>query len=92
MIVNQYFGKDAAPVAPSTRAAASESEPSHEYYLIAYRNRNVIAALAYWLDGGTLHYVTAEKAHNQASLALIDLEMTTRLNADRDVPFAVPGK
>lgn len=89
VIVNNYYGKDSAP---PTAGVSTPPEMPSDYYLIAYKNRNVIAALAYWLDGDTLHYVTAEKAHNQASLALIDLEMTKRLNADHEVPFTVPNK
>jgi len=91
VIVNHYYGKDSAPPA-SGLGVSGQPEPPSDYYLIAYKNRNVIAALAYWLDGDILHYVTAEKAHNQASMALIDLDMTRRLNADREVPFTVPGK
>ncbi len=94
VIVNQYFGKDGPENTTKVSASTSAGEASvaREYYMIAYRNRNVVTALAYWLDGDTLHYVTAENAHNQSSLALIDLEMTTRLNADREVPFVAPGK
>jgi len=92
-IINQYFGKNAAPPAPEENSSGpAQLEGPREYYLIAYKNRNVIAALAYWLDGDTLHYVTSENVQNQASLALIDLEMTKRLNADRDVPFTIPSR
>lgn len=94
VIVNQYFGKDAPENTTKVTSPSESGEASatREYYMIAYKNRHVVTALAYWLDGDTLHYVTAENAHNQSSLALIDLEMTTRLNADREVPFVVPGK
>lgn len=94
VIVNQYFGKDGPENTTKVSASTSTGEApvAREYYMIAYRNRNVVTALAYWLDGDTLHYVTAENAHNQSSLTLIDLEMTTRLNADREVPFVAPGK
>jgi hypothetical protein len=44
------------------------------------------------VEGDTLHYVTTQNTHNQASLALIDLEQTTKLNADRAIPFSIPGK
>lgn len=95
VIVNQYFGKDGpdnTTRVASTTSSGETAATTREYYMIAYKNRHVVTALAYWLDGDTLHYVTSENAHNQSSLALIDLEMTTRLNADREVPFVVPGK
>ncbi len=95
VIVNQYFGKDGPDNTTKVTSGGGTGETAvttREYYMIAYKNRHVVTALAYWLDGDTLHYVTGENAHNQSSLALIDLEMTTRLNADREVPFVAPGK
>ncbi len=61
--------------------------PPENYYLIAYKNHTVYPALSYWIDGETLHYVTTDNTHNQASMAFIDLDRTTKLNADRAVPF-----
>lgn len=87
VIVNNYYNGE-NKVSP----VRTETAETRDYYLIAYRNRNVITALAYWVDGDTLHYVSSQNSHNQSSLALIDLEMTRRLNADREVPFAVPTR
>lgn len=89
VIVNNYYGRDSGKTSDSSD---SQPEPPRDYYLIAYKNRNIVAAQAYWIDGDTLNYVTSEKAHNQSSLALIDLELTRRLNSDREVPFTVPVK
>jgi hypothetical protein len=40
---------------------------------------------AYWIEGDTLHYVTLQGrgglAHNQASLNLVDMDSTLRLNS-----------
>ena len=88
-----------ADLPPSSRAIrVSESSPNpgdpigppQNYYLIAYRDHTVYSALAYWVEGDTLHYVTTQNTHNQASLALIDLDRTTKLNADRSIPFSIP--
>jgi hypothetical protein len=62
------------------------------YYLIAYRNHAVYSAIAYWVEDKTLHYVTTQNTHNQASLDLIDLELTKSLNQAHDVPFSIPGQ
>ncbi len=62
------------------------------YYLIAYKNHEVYPALAYWVEDNTLHYVTTENTHNQASLDLIDIARSKELNKDRDVPFTIPGR
>jgi hypothetical protein len=66
--------------------------PASNYYLIAYKDHTVYSALAYWIEGETLHYVTMQNTHNQASLALIDLDQTTTLNSDRSVPFSITGR
>jgi hypothetical protein len=100
IIINQYFGSkaarteidgDGAATAPEQPAVAPGDPlaPPENYYLIAYKNHTVYSAMAYWLEGETLHYVTLQNTHNQASLGLIDLEQTTKLNRDRSVPFSI---
>ncbi len=65
---------------------------AQNYYLIAYKDHSVYAVLAYWVEGNTLNYVTTQNTHNQASLNLIDLDLTKTLNQARSVPFSLPGK
>jgi hypothetical protein len=66
--------------------------PAQNYYLIAYKDHSVYPALAYWVEDNTLNYVTTQNTHNQASLNLIDIELTKTLNQARSVPFSIPGK
>lgn len=99
VIINQYFG--AAPPPPEAngppqptadaQTPASAANPQN-YYLIAYKNHAVYSALAYWVEDKTLHYVTTQNTHNQASLDLIDLNLTKTLNQSNDVPFSIPGQ
>jgi hypothetical protein len=105
VVINQYFvtpgssipGEAAPPPAPAAVTPASVNPgdpltPPATYYLIAYKDHNVYSALTYWLEGDTLHYVTTQNTHNQASLSLIDADQTAKLNAARSVPFSLPGK
>jgi hypothetical protein len=103
IIINQYFGSRSATTQTEDGSTTSESvnpvvnpgDPlgtPQKYYLIAYKDHSIYSALAYWLEGDTLHYVTTQNTHNQASLALIDLEQTAKLNADSNVPFSLTGK
>jgi hypothetical protein len=100
IIINQYFSNGQAPQQVSTPAPADNNAQvpggplgdDHNYYLIAYKNHAVYAALAYWVEDKTLHYVTTQNTHNQASLDLIDLDLTKSLNQARDVPFSIAGK
>jgi hypothetical protein len=103
VIINQYFGsrEPAARYEENASAGADTSktvnpgdplESPQNYYLIAYKDHTIYSALAYWVEGDTLHYVTTQNTHNQASLALIDLDQTAKLNADRSIPFSIAGK
>jgi len=101
VVVNQYFGaqdgdyartefQSSAPrVEAPPPAAGDPIGPQENFYLIAYKDHSIYSALAYWVEDGTLHYVTTQNTHNQASLGLIDLERTTKLNSDRNVPFSL---
>ena len=106
VIINQYFGASAPPppsanlpqtALPQTndsdaRAPGDPIGSPQNYYLIAYKDHAVYTALAYWVEDKTLHYVTAQNTHNQASLDLIDLTLTKSLNQRNDVPFTIPGQ
>lgn len=99
VVINQYFNGVPAGSAPQatgqqsgeTHAAGEPLVPVENYYLIAYKDHSVYSVMAYWLEDKTLHYVTTHNIHNQASLDLIDLNLTKTLNQARDVPFALPA-
>jgi hypothetical protein len=96
--VIQYFGSDDAqdPSTPTAAAddfqpveePASTAEPSH--YLIAFKDHTVYSAVAYWVDGDILHYFTSANTHNQASLSLIDRDLTERLNKESGLDVKLP--
>ena len=70
-------------------SAAPAAETSH--YLIAFKDHSIYSAVAYWVDGDTLHYFTTGSTHNQASVSLVDREMTDRLNKDSGVEVKLPA-
>jgi hypothetical protein len=99
VIINQYFGPpgpQAATVAEANNTnAQAPGDPigtPQNYYLIAYKNHAVYTAIAYWVEDKTLHYVTTQNTHNQASLDLIDLTLTKSLNQHNDVPFSIAAQ
>ena len=47
---------------------------------MAFKDHTIYTAVAYWVDGDTLHYFTSGNTHNQVSLSLVDRELTERLN------------
>ena len=76
--------KDAAPRQPEPTAGRSQ------IYLIAARDGIVWAALAYWTDGATLHFVTIKGERKQMPLAQIDRDLSEQFNRERGVPFRLP--
>jgi hypothetical protein len=103
VIINQYFnsppaGSQAVAPPPGAAGPASDEKPGdllatpQNYYLIAFKNHSVYPALAYWVEDKTLHYVTTQNTHNQASLDLIDIARSKSLNQDRDVPFSITAQ
>ena len=105
VVINQYFVPETA-ARPVVREYATDSnggirvygpdqsvaaEPSENpTYLIAFKDHTIYAAIAYWLEDSTLHYVTNQNTHNQVSLDLVDRELSGRLNRDRNIDFRLP--
>jgi hypothetical protein len=102
VVINQYFGPPATPEPvtgsfyqpysqrePQAQAEADAAPAANKYYLLAFKDHSVYSALAYWVEDKTLHYVTPQNTHNQASLDLVDVDFTKRLNQDRAVPFSI---
>jgi hypothetical protein len=79
--------------APQRRETAEEPEGASDStrYLLAFKDHTIYSAVAYWADGDTLHYFTSGNTHNQASLSLIDRELTERLNRELGIDFKLPA-
>jgi hypothetical protein len=73
---------------PETQAGGAAAESSH--YLIALKDHTIYSALAYWVDGNTLHYFTSGNTHNQISLSLVDRDLTQRLNQGSGLHVDLP--
>ncbi len=74
--------------AAAAQRAASSDQPT--IYLIALRDHTIVQALGYWMEGSTLHYVSAEHTLNQLSINLVDRDLSQRLNDERKVDFRLP--
>ncbi len=78
--------------APARETASNPAAEPSSYYLIAFKDSSIYSALAYWIEGDTLHYVTAGNNHNQVSLSLVDRPLTERLNRERRVGVQFQGR
>ena len=86
-MVREYVSDPDGGIRASAAPAPSEENPT---YLIAFKDHTIYAALAYWVEGDTLHYVTNQNTHNQVSLDLIDRDLSMRFNRERNVDFHLP--
>jgi hypothetical protein len=89
---NSTYSREPASVYEPMRESVVEpariTEPSH--YMIAFKDHSIYAAVAYWVDGETLHYFTTGNTHNQASVSLVDRELTQKLNKDTGLEVKLP--
>jgi hypothetical protein len=69
-----------------------EQAPGAEaaHYLIAFKDHTIYSAVAYWVEGDTLHYFTSGSTHNQVSLSLVDRDLTERLNREAGSDMRLP--
>jgi hypothetical protein len=59
-------------------------------FLIALTDHTVLAAIAYWVDGDTLHWVSRDAKQNHISVSLVDRDFSKQLNDERHVEFKLP--
>lgn len=104
VVINQYFGtpppdQSATSDRPDdsdfhfyqqTPAEGEATPAPSSYYLIAFKDHTIYSAVAYYIDGDTLHYFTAGNVHNQVSLSLVDTQLTEQLNLQRKVDIRLP--
>src|SRR5579863_5907554 len=64
-------------------SALADDQPT--IFLIAMQDHTILPVIAYWVDGGTLHYVTPQSVPNQVSMDQVDRDFSRKLNADRNV-------
>jgi len=76
-------------VPPSSTPALADDQPT--VFLIAMKDHTILPVIAYWVDGDTLNYISLKSAPNHVSLSEVDRNFSKQLNAERNVPFALPA-
>jgi hypothetical protein len=77
-----------ADVPPAETQTQDQGAATH--YLLAFKDHSIYSAVAYWVEGDTLHYFTSGNTHNQVSVALIDRDLTKRLNEASGLEVKLP--
>jgi hypothetical protein len=81
----------AAPTQPALQSAPALADDRPIIFLIALQDHVILPAVAYWVEGNTLHYISLDGAPHQVSLGLIDRDFSKQLNRERNLPFALPA-
>jgi len=108
VIINQYFRPDTAnpvirdysnvplpepsPQAANTVDSAANTSDQQVMFLIAMKDHTIFPAIAYWVEGDTLNYITVQGAKNSVSLDLVDRDFSKQINKERKVEFGLPSK
>jgi hypothetical protein len=74
---------------PETRQNATRYQPPD--YSIAFRNHQIVHAIAYWVKDGRLHYVTQDHVLRDVPLGDIDRLFSEQINRDKGVDFRLPA-
>ncbi|HEV2201820.1 MAG TPA: hypothetical protein VGR73_18525 [Bryobacteraceae bacterium] len=76
------------PSAPTTANQSFYRTP--DFYLIAFADHTIQAALSFTVEGDTIHYTTREHEEKTAPLSSVDVRFSEQINRDRRVEFKLP--
>lgn len=80
------------PENPGDASANANTSDQQVMFLIAMKDHTIFPAVAYWVEGDTLNYITVQGVKNSASLDLVDREFSKQINKERKVEFGLPSK
>jgi hypothetical protein len=86
-VISERLQESAAAAQKTAEAQPAASSP---IYSIALKDRTIDSAIAWWVDGLMLHYLTPRGAHVQVRLDLVDRDLTARINRARNLELILP--
>jgi hypothetical protein len=88
-VVNQSFGATDAALGQPGQPVASFYRPT-DYYLIAFNDHTIRAAVNYRVEADTIVWTTREGETMKAPLSSVDVRFSQQINRDRRVDFRLP--
>lgn len=82
VVINQNLGTPTPPI-PGTGTESFYRRP--DYYLLAFNDHTIQAALSYRVEGDTIIWMTREHEEKRAPLSSVDRRFTEQMNRDRHV-------
>ena len=83
----QDFGPAPASAGPAAGPPGEENQPI--LYLIAFKDGNIRAAMAYWVENGAIHYLDENHRQKEAPLSSVNRDLSVQLNHERNIPFQI---
>ena len=88
---NVQLPEPGAVAAPPSQQGSALPDDQPTIFLIAMQDHSIRPVIAYWVQDDKLHYVTRDGVLDQVSLSQVDRDFSKQLNAERNVPFALPA-
>ena len=85
-------GQVQTPPANNDQSAAGAPADQQVMFLLAMKDHTIYPAIAYWVEGDTLNYITVQGSKNSVSLDLVDRDFSKQINKERNVEFGLPSK
>ena len=82
-------GVERVDTSSGTSTPPAEVSNGPVYYLIALKGGPIYTSQEHWLQGGVLHFVTAEGKHNRVTLGQVDMDFTVQLNRERGLQLVI---
>jgi hypothetical protein len=84
VVVQQNIGPQRAADSPGSFYQAAD------FYLIAFNDHTIRAALSYNVEGDQIHWTSREHEEKSAPLSSVDRRFSEQINRDRHVEFRLP--
>ncbi len=85
-VINQTIGTGTSPSGATSGAFYRPAD----YYLIAFNDHTIRAAISFRVDGNQILYTTREHEEKSAPLDTVDRRFSEQVNRDRRVEFRLP--
>jgi len=86
VVINQQY----SPNPPSPSSASDSYYRRPDYYLIAFNDHTIQAAISFSVDGDQIRWTTREHVEKSAPLSTVDRRFSEQINRDRRVDFRLP--
>ncbi len=86
VVINQQY----SPNPPSPSSASESYYRRPDYYLIAFNDQTIQAAVSFSVDGDQIRWTTREHVEKSAPLSTVDRRFSEQINRDRRVEFRLP--